>query len=105
MALCQGSDCAKDHWRDHERLVTSLTEHRVDILAVRCLGICEGPVAVVGAAGHQPVVIAEVRKAKHRDALAASAHGAALSKGLRRRRVSGKKLAKALHKAAKAGLS
>lgn len=62
IALCAGSDCAKDRRKDFRRLRAGLDG--CDVVMTKCMGVCHGPVAVLGAQTDRPVVIERIRSGK-----------------------------------------
>lgn len=99
VAVCGGSDCAKDERAAHRALVASLLTTGATVTRTKCLGMCHGPVAIVDPLGRHgtPVVVEKLRKPKHRDRLA-SIVGGADPDGWKRV-VTGKPARKALRKA------
>lgn len=67
VALCAGSDCAKDRRKDFRRLRAGLDG--VDVVTTKCMGVCHGPVVVLGAQSETPVVVERIRSAKQVKAL------------------------------------
>ena len=67
IAICAGSDCAKDRRKDFRRLRDGLRE--CDVVTTKCMGVCHGPVAVLAADSESPVVIERIRSAKQVKAL------------------------------------
>lgn len=62
IAICAGPDCAKDRRKDFRRLRDGLGD--CDVVTTKCMGVCHGPVAVLGADSERPVVVQRVRTAK-----------------------------------------
>jgi hypothetical protein len=97
VALCCGKDCVKD--TGFAELRDALTRD-CDVRETRCLGICKGPMAIIGPGAKKPRVLKRLRKRKQRrDLLAVLLDGAPLSNRLKRRLASGKKRRSALRKA------
>jgi hypothetical protein len=89
VAMCAGKDCRK---RDEFAKVHHELSERCDIVDLRCVGICSGPVVVVRPTSDQPLVFSKLRKKQQRRELVA----VAVSNGkpsavLRSRSVSGSK--------------
>jgi hypothetical protein len=66
VAVCAGSDCAKDQRKRFRRLLDALGD--LDVLKTRCLDVCKGPVAVLEPAAEKPVVVQSVKR-KHLEEL------------------------------------
>lgn len=62
VAVCAGSDCAKDERKRWRALVTELED--LDVVRTKCLGLCEGPVAVLAPESEKPVVVEGIKR-KH----------------------------------------
>ncbi len=75
VALCAGSDCAKDQRKAFRRLAESLADAGVEVTRTRCLGVCHGPVAVVAPDAESPVVVQRLRKGGDRRRLLAVVGG------------------------------
>ena len=98
VAVCTGKDCRRRG--EHGAVVTSLAEV-ADVVPVRCLGICAGPVVVVRP-DDGPVVLSKVRTSKQRRQLVRTvAHDRALKPTLAAREVTGMKRLKALRRLAR----
>lgn len=63
VVLCGGSSCRGKREREWERLTDRLDQAALCVERSECLGVCEGPVAIVTIAGRQEVV-ARLRKGK-----------------------------------------
>ena len=75
VAVCSGSDCAKDERAAHKALLRGLRdESGIDVVTTKCLKLCHGPVAVLDVRG-TPVVVDKLRKPKRRRAAIAAATG------------------------------
>ena len=99
VAVCGGKDCARKRPDEHGALTGAL-DPGADVVTTSCLGICTGPVAVLDPEG-DALVIAKVRKPKHRRALVEHLGGGPARKPLRSRIVTGGKAKKARRKALK----
>jgi (2Fe-2S) ferredoxin len=66
IALCAGKDCRKRC--EFSKIRVALDPH-CDIVEVKCVGICNGPVVVVRPASKAPIVYARVRTKKQRQQL------------------------------------
>ncbi len=99
VVVCGGKDCARKRPDEHGALSGAL-DPGADVVPTSCLGICKGPVAVLDPEG-DAVVVARVRKPKHRRALLEHLGGSPARKPLRSRVVTGKKAKKARRKALK----
>ncbi|HWL45725.1 MAG TPA: hypothetical protein VNQ73_22475 [Ilumatobacter sp.] len=97
VALCSGKDCRKRaEYRDLRTAVAEVAS----VEPVRCLDLCDSPVAVVRPGTPDAVVFDKLRTSKqHRD-LAAFVAGAAPSARLAERQVTGKSRRKVLAKLA-----
>lgn len=56
VVLCGGSSCRGRREREWERLADRLDQASLCVERSRCLGVCQGPVAIVTIAGRQEVV-------------------------------------------------
>lgn len=63
IVLCGGSSCRGKREREWERLADRLGQAALCVERSECLGVCEGPVAIVTVGGRQEVV-AHLRKGK-----------------------------------------
>ena len=70
VAMCAGKDCRKrcEFAAVHDELV-----EQCDIVDIRCVGICSGPVVVVHPTADQPLVFSKLRKKRQRRELVAVA--------------------------------
>jgi (2Fe-2S) ferredoxin len=100
IVVCAGKDCAGDRRSEFRALLAELSGD-VDVVAAKCLDVCKGPVAVIDAEGHAPVVVERVRKPGQRRAVRTLATQRRLPKKLQKLVVTGKKGRKAAKKAAK----
>lgn len=97
VAICAGKSCRKN--TGFTELTTALSES-CDLVNVRCLGECKGPMVVVRLGAAEPVVLTRVRRSKQRRDLLAFLSGVGLlSERLERRRLVGRKREKAIEKA------
>lgn len=98
VVVCAGSDCAKDERANFKALLAAL-DGNADVVKVKCLKVCHGPVAIYDDAKGSPVVIEKLRSNKTRDALVTAVTGDASCKGLSKLAVRGSRRTKALDKA------
>ena len=104
VVLCSGSDCAKDERVAYRALRNDLVDAGVCFDKSKCLGVCKGPVVVVGD-GPSATVLGGIRSPKARRAVVRACVAddpAKVAKGtgaLSSRVVKKKKRAKALKKA------
>lgn len=96
-AVCSGSSCRGEN---RAKLCAILEEVGYEVRPVKCLGVCDGPVAVVTVAG-ETRVIADIRKKEHR-AKVVQALMSAKPKRLRRFTVKGSTARRAQRRAEKA---
>ncbi len=68
VAVCAGKDCARDQRKQFRLLVDALDGLPGGIVKTKCMGLCNGPVAVVGPCSESPVVVRRIRKRPGRDA-------------------------------------
>ena len=96
VALCVGGDCRRAKGAGALRRALG---GRCEIVDVRCLGVCDGPVAVVRPTSATPVIVARVRGEERRRALRRVVRrDHDLPGRLARREVTGAKRAKALRR-------
>lgn len=87
MVLCSGKHCRRhEGYTELRRDVSEVA----DVVAVRCVDLCDSPVAVVAPGSPDAVVFSEVRTAKQRRDLVAFVAGDRLSERLAARQVTGK---------------
>jgi hypothetical protein len=89
VAMCVGKDCRQrtGFAKMHDELV-----ERCDVVDLKCVGICSGPVVVVHPTADQPLVFSKLRKKQHRrDLVAVAVSNSKPSSELRSRSVSGSK--------------
>ena len=99
VAVCAGKDC-RAHRGRFDSLVEQLDRVAV-VVPTRCLGVCNGPVAVV-TTDRGGVVVRSIRSPKRRRQLVRSVRAGELARKLRSRRVRGKKERRALVRASRA---
>lgn len=97
-AVCVGKSCRRrpEHGAVREMIVAA----GADVVDVACLGVCKGPVVVLGTGGDDAVVLKKVRgkKARRKLSVAVDSPGK-LPKRLRELVVAGSKRVKALQRA------
>ena len=95
IGVCVGKDCRKRD--EHADLLDAIDD--CEVLPVRCLGICSGPVVAVAPRSDDPVVYSKVRTKKQRKQLRRLVHDARpAGTALAGREVSGSKRSKALRR-------
>jgi len=101
VAVCSGKDCRKrEEYRDLRRAIAEVA----DVQPVRCVDLCDSPVAIVRRDTDQPLVFDKLRTPKqHRDLVALISGGshARPTKRLAARQVTGKARRKVLAALAK----
>ena len=75
VVLCDGDDCAVDEASAHRKLRSALLDAGVELIDAPCLGVCHGPVVVIGVATKRPVVLERVRTQRARRAVVEAATG------------------------------
>lgn len=98
VVLCGGSSCRGKREREWEHLVDRLDQAALCVERSKCLGVCDGPVAIVTIAGRQEVV-ARLRKGKRQRRFVEAATGQKRSR--LPSTISGKARKKALARAAR----
>jgi len=73
VALCAGKDCRS---RCEFSTTRDALQAHCDVVEMRCVGICKGPIVVAHLDSAEPVVLARVRSKKQRKRLVAVATGA-----------------------------
>lgn len=100
VGLCTGKDCRK---ADGFRTVERELRRSCDVRSLSCLDVCDGPVVVLEVGSGSPVVIERVRnRALARELLDHVLNASELSSRLRKRTLSGSKLAKARRRISRA---
>lgn len=66
VALCAGKDCKK---RCEFAKMYDALDARCDVVELKCVGICSGPVVVAHAASDAPIVFSKVRTKQQRKQL------------------------------------
>lgn len=96
VAMCVGKDCRQ---RDEFAKIRDQLGVVCDVVELRCMGICSGPVVVTGAGSDTPQVYSKLRsKSQRRHVLEAVVEGRKPSKALRKRAVTGAKRRTTLRK-------
>lgn len=72
VAVCAGKDCRS---RCESAKVRSILDGRCEVIEMKCVGLCKGPVVVVDADSASPVVYSKVRSKRHRRLLAGAIAG------------------------------
>ena len=99
VAVCAGKDCRKRC--EFEKLREAL-DQRCDVVELRCVGLCNGPVVVLEPAGPEPAVYSKLRSKRHRKLVFAAASGDATAlRDLSERRVARKKVVSRVARQAK----
>ena len=99
VAMCAGKDCRK---RCEFAKIRVELDAACDVVEFRCVGICSGPVVVIGADSDKPQVYSKLRsKSQRRHSLTAAVEGRKPSKALRERAVTGPKRRTTLRKLAR----
>jgi len=94
VGLCAGKACCK---RGASVEVRDVLERECDVIDLRCVGLCSGPVVVIDPASSKPAVYSKLRTKKHRALLIELVAGDARArKQLADRRVSKKKVVAAV---------
>lgn len=89
VALCVGKDCRKQS--DHAKLQNAL-DARCDLVELKCVGVCSGPVMAVLDASGSPTVYAKLRGKRHRSLVLSMLGGdRRATRELAKRRVTKKK--------------
>lgn len=63
VALCTGKDCRK---RGEFTKMRTALEKSCDVVDLSCIGLCDGPVVVIGADSGAPKVFSKLRSKRHR---------------------------------------
>ncbi|MEL6894140.1 MAG: hypothetical protein AAFP84_21295 [Actinomycetota bacterium] len=98
--MCAGKDCRKlcEFAKMHDLLAA-----RGDVLELKCVGICKGPVVVVNPTSKDAAVFAKVRSKKQRRSILQAAEGSPETPdALSSLRVSGKHRRSALKRVSRA---
>jgi|GEM_PF-974590 len=94
VGLCAGRDCCK---RGASVKVRDVLERECDVVDLRCIGLCNGPVVVIDPASSKPAVYSKLRAKKQRALLIELVAGDARAREqLADRRVSKKKVVAAV---------
>lgn len=72
VAMCTGKDCRK---RCEFATVRSALDEQFDIVDVKCVGVCNGPVVVVDPHAAKPAVYSRIRSKRERSLLVGVAAG------------------------------
>ena len=80
VVLCSGSDCAKDERKAYRSLARQLDDADVEFVCSPCLGVCHGPVAVVGDERGRAVVLQKIRSKARRKRLVSAVGSGRLSR-------------------------
>lgn len=72
VALCAGKDCRK---RCEFAKIRDALDAQCDVVELRCVGLCNGPVVVIDPACDKPVVYSKLRSKRQRKLVIAAAAG------------------------------
>ncbi len=72
VALCVGKDCAKRC--EFAKMRTTL-ETECDVLDLKCVGLCDGPVVVIDPGARRPAVYSKLRSKRQRRLVLAAVMG------------------------------
>lgn len=90
VALCAGKDCRK---RCEFAKMRDVLEAQCEVLEVKCVGLCNGPVIAIDADANKPLVYSKLRTKRQRKlVLAAVAGDSSARRDLAGRRVAKKKV-------------
>ncbi len=93
---CTGKDCRKT---DRDGSLRGVVAERCDLVELKCLDLCDGPVLVVRPDADDALVFRKVRKrAVVRDIVDHATEGTPLSAAAEKRRVTGRSRANALRR-------
>ncbi|MEP1122332.1 MAG: hypothetical protein ABJH68_00395 [Ilumatobacter sp.] len=72
IAMCMGKDCAK---RRESAKMRNALETECDVVDLKCVGLCDGPVVAIDPGARRPVVYSKLRSKRQRRLVIAAALG------------------------------
>ncbi len=72
VAMCVGKDCVR---RGEFAKMRTTLEAECDVLELKCVGLCDGPVVVIDPAARRPAIYSKLRSKRQRRLVLAAALG------------------------------